>query len=152
MDLKPFLSNCLFLTAKNFAGVHTTLFVLLAFVGVGYMCVVTRSQHEFSNAFKLICIMLITLLTKHICTNTDTCVRATCCCAVRRRCVIVQCPEGVLLCSAQKVCYCAVRRRCVIVQCTEGVLLCSAQKVCYCAVRRRCVCVLNSSPKHLRLF
>lgn len=89
VDLKPFVSDCLFLKAKNFAGVHTTLFVLLALVGIGYTCITTRSHYEFSNVLKLICILLITLVTKHICKNTDTCVQAICYCAECRRCVCV---------------------------------------------------------------
>ena len=75
------------LRAKNFAGVHTTLFVLLAFVGVGYTCIITGSHCEFSNVLKLIFILLFTLVTKHICRNTDTCVSGE-----------------MLLCSMQKVC------------------------------------------------
>jgi hypothetical protein len=51
VDLSPFVSDCLFVTAKNFACVHTTIFVLLSFIGVGNTYTKTRSRYEFSNAF-----------------------------------------------------------------------------------------------------
>jgi hypothetical protein len=69
---------------------------LLAFVGVGYTCIRTGSYCEFSDASKLICIVLTKSVTKHISKNTDTYFRATCYSAVCRNCVcvLVYCATG----------------------------------------------------------